>query len=220
MQSIVIYRGQSPTFKIGLIEMAVKAGFIYVLTHPSDPNLIKVGMTTRSPEVRLKEHNTQFDKVVGEVVKTTGQEWVIREFFAVEDTYNSESAFFQRSPLTEIPYALSNELLTLDDDYINWDWVNQGLKLVQSVGLRKDVSQPPIPKPKPKKGAQWIEAQLKDSGLIPLKGFGNGITKVAFECPKGHVFKLDGRTLARLPFCPFCEPVRFDAYTHIRVEKI
>jgi len=31
--------------------MAVKAGFIYVLTHPSDPNLIKVGMTT--PYVRL-----------------------------------------------------------------------------------------------------------------------------------------------------------------------
>jgi hypothetical protein len=220
MQSIVIYRGQSPMFKIGIIEMAVKAGFIYVLTHPSDPNLIKVGMTTRSPEVRLKEHNTQYENAVGRVVKDTGQKWVIKEFFAVEDTYYAESVFFHRSPLTEIPYALGNELLTLDDSNMNWDWVNQGLELAQSEGIRRDASQTPIPKPKPKKDAQWIEVHLKDSGLSPLKGFGNGITKVAFECLKGHVFKLDGRTLVRLPFCPVCEPERFDAYTLRRVEKI
>ena len=200
--------------------MAVKAGFIYVLIHPSDPYLIKVGMTTRNPEVRLKEHNTQFDKVVGMVVEETGQEWVIKEYFAVEDTYNAESAFFHRSPLTEIPYILNDELIKLDDKFITWDWVNQGLEVAKSVGVRKDTSQPPIPKAKPKKGAQWIEAQLKGSGLQPLKGYGNGITKVAFECPKGHVFKLDGRTLANNPYCPFCEPERFDAYTLRRVEKL
>jgi hypothetical protein len=89
--------------------MAVKSGFLYVLTHPSDPYLIKVGMTTRNPEVRLKEHNSQFDKAAGKVVKATGQEWVIKEIFAVEDTYNAESAFFHRSPLTESPYALRKQ---------------------------------------------------------------------------------------------------------------
>ncbi len=198
--------------------MAVKAGFIYVLTHPSDPNLIKVGMTTRTPEVRLKEHNTQFDKPAGKVVEDTGQQWVIKEFIAVEDTYNAESAFFHRSPMTEIPYALSDELLKLDNRFITWDWVNQGFEVAKSVGIRRDTSLAPIPKPKPKKGAQWIEVQLKDSGLKPLKGFGNGITKVAFECPNGHVFKLDGRTLVRFPFCPVCESERFDDYTLRRVE--
>ncbi len=199
--------------------MAIKSGFIYVLIHPSDPNLIKVGMTTRSPQVRLKEHNTQFDKVAGKVVEATGQEWIIKEFFAVEDTYNAESAFFHRSPLTEIPYILSDELLKLDDRYITWDWVNEGLEVAKSVGIRRDTSQAPIPKPKPKKGAEWIDAQLKDSGLRPLKGFGNGITKVAIECPKGHVFKISGRSLVRFPFCPVCEPERFDAYTLRRVER-
>jgi hypothetical protein len=198
--------------------MAVQAGFIYVLTHPSDQNLIKVGMTTRSPQVRLKEHNTQFDKAAGKVVEATGQEWIIKEFFAVEDTYNAESAFFHRSPLTELPYALSNELLKLDDGFITWDWVNEGLEVAKSVGIRRDTSQAPIPKPQPKKGAQWIESQLKDSGLRPLKSFGNGITKVAFECPKGHVFKISGRSLVRFPFCPVCEPEQFDAYTLRRVE--
>lgn len=198
--------------------MAVKAGFIYVLTHPSDPYLIKVGMTTRSPQIRLKEHNTQFDKVAGKVVKTTGQKWIIKEFFAVEDTYNAESAFFRRSPLIETPYALNDELLKLDDKYITWDWVNKGLEAARSSGIRKDTSQAPNPNPKPKKGAQWIEAQLKGSRLRAVKGYGNGITKVAFECPKGHIFKISGHSLVRFPFCPVCEPEQFDAYTFRRVE--
>lgn len=198
--------------------MAVKAGFIYVLTHPSDEYLIKVGMTTRSPEVRLKEHNTQFDKAAGKVVEATGQEWNIKEFFAVEDTYNAESAFFQRSPLAETPYALSNELLKLDDTHITWVWVNKGLEAAKSAGIRSDTSQAPNPKPIPKKGALWIEAQLEGSGLKPVKGYGNGISKVAFECHKGHIFKISGRSLVRFPFCPVCEPEQFDPYTLRRIE--
>ena len=198
--------------------MAVKPGFIYVLTHPSDQYLIKVGMTTRSPYVRLKEHNNQFDKAAGKVVEATGQEWVIKEYFEVSDTYNAESAFFQRSPLTEIPGALGDELLKLDDKYMNWDWVNEGLEAAKSVGIRNDASQPPNPKPKPKKGAKWIEDQLEGSGLKPIKGCGNGITKVPFECSEGHIFKISGRSLIRFPFCPVCEPERFDDYTLRRVE--
>lgn len=198
--------------------MAVQAGFVYVLIHPSDANLIKVGMTSRSPQVRLKEHNTHLDKAAGKVVEATGQEWTLKEFFAVEDTYNAESAFFHRSPLTEIPHALSDELLKLDDRFLTWDWVNEGLELAKSVGIRSDTSQAPIPKPKPKRGAKWIETKLKGSGLRPIKGFGNGITKVAFECPNRHVFKISGHCLARSPFCPVCEPEKFDAYTLRRVE--
>jgi len=198
--------------------MAVKSGFIYVLTHPSDPYLIKVGMTTRSPNVRLQEHNTQFDKVAGKVVETTGQEWILKEFCAVEDTYNAKSAFFHRSPLTELPYMLGDELVILDDEYMNWDWVNEGLEIAKAVGVRKDTSQPPIPKPKPKRGAKWIEAALRDSDLMPLKGYGNGITKVSFKCSQNHIFRIAGCNIVRFPFCPVCEPERFDAYTLKSVE--
>jgi len=198
--------------------MAVNAGFMYVLIHPSDPYLIKVGITKRKPEVRLKEHNTQFGKAAGKIVEATGQNWVIKYSFAVDDIYNAESVFFHRSPLTEIPYALHEELIKLDDRFINWDWVNQGLELAKLIGIRNDISQAPIPKPKPQKGKQWIEAQLSGSGLKPLKGFGNGITKVEFKCPKEHIFKLDGRTLVRFPYCPVCKPEQFDDYTLRRVE--
>ena len=91
--------------------------------------------------------------------------------------------------------------------------IPKGLYAAKKAGIR-----PPIPKPKAKKGAKWIEAELKDSSLSPLKGFGNGITKVAFKCPQGHVFKISGYSLVKFPFCPVCEPERFDAYTLRRVE--
>ena len=198
--------------------MAVTSGFIYVLTHPSDPYLIKVGMTTRSPNVRLREYNTQFDKVAGKVVEATGQEWILKEFYAVEDTYNAESAFFHRSPLTELPYMLGDELVILDDGEMNWNWVNEGLEIAKAVGVRKDTSQPPIPKPKPKRGAKWIEAALRDSDLMPLKGYGNGMTKVSFKCSQNHIFRISGCNIVRFPFCPVCEPERFDAYTLRSVE--
>lgn len=198
--------------------MAVNAGFIYILTHPSNQYLIKVGMTTRSPEIRIREHNSQFDKAAGKIVEATGQEWILKEYFEVEDTYNAESAFFQRSPLTEVPGLLANELIKLDDKYITWEWVKEGLEAARRIGIRKDTSQSPIPKSKPKKGAQWIESQLEGSGLKPIKSYGNGITKVSFECPKRHIFKISGRLLVNTPFCPTCEPGKFDAYTLRRIE--
>ncbi len=198
--------------------MAVNSGFIYVLIHPSDPYLIKVGMTTRSPQIRLREHNTQFDKDAGRIVESTGKEWVLKEYFEVEDTYNAESAFFQRSPLTELPGTLSNELIKLDDKCVTWSWVYEGLEAARTIGIRKDTSQPPTPKPKPKKGSAWIKAQLEGSGLKPVKGYGNGITKVAFECSGGHIFKISGYLLIRFPFCPVCEPEKYDAYAFRRVE--
>jgi hypothetical protein len=200
--------------------MAVKPGFIYVLTHPSDSKLVKVGITTRNPKIRLKEHNTQFEKAAGKIVEESGQEWVIKECHAVEDTYNAESAYYQRSPLTEFAGGLKDEVMKLDGHIFTWDWVTEGLEAAKKAGIRSDPSQAPIPKPKPKKGAQWIEEQLEGSGLKSLNGCGNGITKVAFECPMGHLFKISGRLLVNFPFCPVCEPERFDAYTLRRVEYI
>ena len=177
-------------------------------------------MTTRDPEIRLKEHNTQLDKLAGQIVESTGQAWIIKEYFSVDDTYNAENAFFQRSPLTEIPHMLSDELIRLDEKNITWDWVKQGLEAAKSVGVRANRSEPPNPKPKPHRGAKWIVQELDGSGISPVKSAGNGIMKVAFKCSNGHIFKLDGNTLARIRHCPLCEPEIFNAYTLRRVEPL
>ena len=53
----------------------MKAGYLYVLVHPSDPDLYKIGQTTCRPAERLAQHNSDYKKYVGQIVKETGQKW-------------------------------------------------------------------------------------------------------------------------------------------------
>lgn len=197
--------------------MGIKSGFIYVLTHPSDPSLVKVGVTSRNPQERLKEHNTQFDKAVGKIVANTGQLWVLKESYPVDDIYNAESAFWKRYPYVDIPFQGKEELLQLDNNRFTWKWIEDGLEAARLIGVRENVEQPPMPKAKPKRGGEWYEEQLRGSGIYPEKGYGNGVTKVWFKCKKDHLFKLDARSLCRSLCCPVCEPNRYDSFTLNRV---
>jgi hypothetical protein len=51
----------------------MKPGYLYVLVHPSDPDLYKIGVTILHPEERLAQHNLQYDEYAGRIVKETGQ---------------------------------------------------------------------------------------------------------------------------------------------------
>ena len=59
----------------------MKSGYLYVLVHPSDPDLYKVGQTTRHPEERLIEHNSDYAEHAGRIVKETGQKWELKTYF-------------------------------------------------------------------------------------------------------------------------------------------
>lgn len=99
-------------------------GYVYLLSHPSDNNLLKIGMTRRHPSIRLQEHDKQLDKECGLLVKETGIEWLLEKFIQVDDVFNAEHAFWKRPPLTEIPYAYSNELLKISPDTeLNHEWI-------------------------------------------------------------------------------------------------
>lgn len=188
-------------------------GFLYILTHPSNKNLLKIGITRRDPYKRLKEHNNQYDKALGKIVKDTGQLWEMEKYFEVEDVYLAEHVFWKRSPLTELPYSFSNELL--DISHLGPQWVEEGLEVALQAGARKNPFIAPVPKQKPKRGTEWIKKQLVGTGIKPVKGYGNGVVKVWFRCELGHEFKIGAYRLVggyqpkRRPVCPVCHPSSF-----------
>ena len=51
----------------------MKSGYLYVLVHPSDPDLYKIGVTILHPEKRLAQHNRHYEEYAGQIVKETGQ---------------------------------------------------------------------------------------------------------------------------------------------------
>ena len=51
----------------------MKPGIIYVLVHPSDPTLVKVGRTVQKLERRIAQHNSDDTRVTWQIVKETGQ---------------------------------------------------------------------------------------------------------------------------------------------------
>lgn len=187
------------------INVATEKGYIYVLIHPSDPNLVKVGKTVLDPKQRLKQHNTQLDKAAGRIVKETGDHWVLKEYFEVEDAYFAESVFWQRPPLTEIVFKGKEEVLRLQEGFLDWNWVEDGLDAVRKAGVRKDNSQPPkgqvigsILTPK------QISDSLSGTGLKPVRTEVDGKLKLCYECEKGHLFFVPPKLAITLTSCPLC----------------
>lgn len=94
--------------------MKKRNGFLYVLRHPSisfadwglseGEYLYKIGVTTRTVEIRLKQHNTDFTKAAGKIVQETGEVWELQQIVAVEDVHEAESLFWGNSKYADIPF--------------------------------------------------------------------------------------------------------------------
>ena len=89
-------------------------GFLYILRHPSrafadygleeGEHLFKIGVTTRTVNIRLKQHNTDFKKPAGMVVRETGQPWEVQEVYSVRNVYVAESIFWKNTKFADIPF--------------------------------------------------------------------------------------------------------------------
>ena len=85
--------------------MKKQDGFLYILRHPcrvfsdygleDDEHLFKIGVTTRTVNIRLKQHNTDFKKHAGKVVQETGQLWEVHEVYSVQNVYVAEKMFWK-----------------------------------------------------------------------------------------------------------------------------
>jgi hypothetical protein len=171
----------------------MKSGYLYVLTHPSDPELFKVGVTILRPEVRLAQHNTQLDKAAGKVVKETGQKWELKTVIEVPDVYWAERAFWGATHWPEIPGTRGVEVLPM-----KWELVERALEAAAKAGAR-----PPEPA-RPVKNTEWLRKQLEGAGIMLTRPYRGLITQVEFRCEKGHVFIESPGLLAHHKSCPCC----------------
>src|SRR5262249_59365699 len=95
---------QTCALPISDTKSTMKSGYLYVLAHPSDPDLYKVGQTTRHPQERLVEHNSDYSKHAGRIVKETGQKWELKTYIAVPDPNWAETVFWGATGWADIPY--------------------------------------------------------------------------------------------------------------------
>ncbi len=103
--------------------MKKRDGFLYILRHPDrtfknfglrdEEHLFKIGVTTRTLKVRLKQHNTDFTKVAGMVVQETGRLWEVQEVYSVQDVYLAERIFWGNSPFADMPFLGGVEVMPM-----------------------------------------------------------------------------------------------------------
>jgi hypothetical protein len=170
-----------------------RSGYLYVLTHPSDASLYKIGVTVLAPERRLAQHNRDFSKYAGQVVEATGQKWEIKTVITVPDVYWAERAFWGTTPFPDIAYRYGVEI-----EHMDWDEVQKGLEAAKVAGLR-----PPVPSRKVRDAA-WLQRELEGCGITMLDRYRGLVTGIAFQCENGHVFKESPGLVVNKRSCPCC----------------
>jgi len=108
--------------------MKKQDGFLYILRHPSrsfadfgveeDEYLFKIGVTTRTVNIRLKQHNTDFKKAAGMVVQETGQLWELLEVYSVQNVYAAETIFWKSTRFADIPFLGGIEVMPMKSDEV------------------------------------------------------------------------------------------------------
>jgi hypothetical protein len=176
---------------------APRSGYIYVLIHPSDPELFKVGVTVRSPRERLAQHNAKRDRVAGRVVTETGQPWELKEFHPVPDPYFAESVFWNNTTAGYIPFRGGVEV-----ERMPWAEVERALEAAKSAGVR-----PPRRELPTHVYAYTAQIKRRLSGRgINLHGHVNSIIsgRNDFSCINGHRWRTTPRVVGEGGGCPEC----------------
>jgi len=170
----------------------MKSGYLYVLVHPSDSDLYKIGVTILHPEKRLAQHNRQYEEYTGQIVKETGQKWELKTYIAVPDPYWAERAFWGATPFPDIPYRGGIEV-----EKMEWQLVQKGLDAAKNAGIRSL-------RIKPMRNREWMINQLEGSGITIIGRYRGLVTGMEFQCEKGHVFKESAGVVANRKSCPCC----------------
>lgn len=108
--------------------MKKQDGFLYILRHPcrvfsdygvgDDEHLFKIGVTTRTVNIRLKQHNTDFKKPAGKIVHETGELWEVHEVYSVQNVYVAESMFWKNTKYADIPFMGGVEIIAMKPEEV------------------------------------------------------------------------------------------------------
>lgn len=172
----------------------MKPGYLYVLVHPSDPTLYKIGVTILTPEERLNQHNRNHDEHAGKIVKETGQKWEMKTYIEVPDPYWAERAFWNATHFSVLPYHGGIEVQRME-----WTLVQGALDAARKAGVRPG----PLRKPAERNSA-WMQKQLEGSGISMIGRYSGLLRGMEFQCDKGHVFKESPGVVANRKSCPCC----------------
>jgi len=173
-----------------------KSGYIYVLAHPSDPDLYKIGVTIRDPKIRLAQHNSDYSKYAGRIVKETGQEWELKVFHSVTDVYWAENVFWGSTPYSVIPGLGGIEVLPM-----KWGEVQKGIDAAKKAGIR------PISKPLTdsiEAYTSYLVKRLEGRGITLLGVAKSKYSKSKFRCSNGHEWQIKSIFVGQGSGCPEC----------------
>ena len=108
--------------------MKKQDGYLYILRHPSrcfsdygveeGEYLFKIGVTTRTVNIRLKQHNTDFKKHAGKVVQETGQLWEVHKVYSVQNVYVAEKIFWKNTKFADIPFMGGIEVIAMKPEEV------------------------------------------------------------------------------------------------------
>jgi hypothetical protein len=172
----------------------MKSGYLYVLEHPSDSNLVKIGHTTRNPKEALAQHNSDYTKLTGQIVKETGRKWRLKECVSVPDPAYAKAVFWETTSL----HAFRGKE---DVSRMQQDEVRMCLDVAKKAGTRP----PPKPRTSPVRNREWMIKQLEGTGITMTGHYRGLVTGVEFQCTKGHVFKRSAGVVAYGKSCPLCD---------------
>ncbi|WP_447962406.1 GIY-YIG nuclease family protein [Nitrospira sp. Ecomares 2.1] len=174
----------------------MKSGYIYVMVHPSGPDLYKIGITTRKPEQRLAQHNSDYTQLTGRIVKETGQRWELKEYYAVPDPYWAEAVFWRATPFSDIPFRQGIEV-----EKMEWGCVQAGLDAAKKAGMR------PGPKSLPDHvyaNNAWMNKRLAGRGITLSGHVRSKHGKSIFQCSNGHEWRAVPNDVAEGKGRPHC----------------
>lgn len=172
-----------------------KPGFLYVLAHPANPNLYKVGVTIGAPEKRLAQHNSQPTKYAGKIVQETGELWQLKTSISVLDPYWAEKCFWGATGLTEIPSRGGIEI-----EVMEWESVQRGLDAAMKAGMR-----PPSAVPEWVHAYDaWMHKRIEGRGISLTGHVRSKYGRSDFACSNGHKWRAKPINIAEGGGCPEC----------------